>query len=97
MTLTPIERREKCNPALIGVLAGFVSPASTIIWGIRQRSWMLAFAPYALAFTFGLITAFQSDEGKLTKGIKYSFQISSGIVAYEISKTLKEKAKKAAD
>ena len=94
MTLTPIERREKCNPALIGVLVGFVSPASSIIWGIRQRSWILAFAPFALAFTFGFITAVQNDEGKIPKGIKYSFQISSGIVAYEIAKTLKEKAKK---
>ena len=29
MTLTPIERREKCNPVLIGVIASIISPLSS--------------------------------------------------------------------
>jgi len=36
MSLTPIERREQCNPVLIGALAAFVSPASSIYGGLDK-------------------------------------------------------------
>ena len=36
----------------------------------------------------------ENNQQKVNAGIKYSFQISSGIIAYEIAKTLKMKAKK---
>jgi hypothetical protein len=36
----------------------------------------------------------QDPDNPVSKGVTYSLQISSGIIAYEISKTLKEKALK---
>ena len=97
MTLTPTERREQCNPVLIGVFAAFVSPLSTIVWGIRQRSWSLALVPYSLVVFFLIAGYGETNEEKLKQGIKYSYQISSGIIAYEISKTLKMRVSKAND
>ncbi len=97
MSLTPIERREQCNPFLIGALAAFVSPASSIIWGIRQRSWSLALVPFSLVFFFLVSSYGETSETQLKRGIKYSYQISIGIIAYEISKTLKMKAHKSND
>ena len=94
MTLTPAERREQCNPVLIGILVAFASPLSSIIWGIRQRSWSLALVPYALIFAFAMFVLIDTKEEKLPSGVKYPLQLSSGIVAYEISKVLKEKASK---
>ena len=97
MSLTPIERREQCNPVLIGAIAAFVSPASSIIWGIRQRSWSLALVPFSLVFFFLVASYGETNEEQLKRGIKYSYQISSGLIAYEISKTLKMKASKSND
>ena len=97
MSLTPKERREQCNPVLIGVLVAFVSPLSSIIWGIRQRSWSLALVPYSIVFLFLIFSYGETNEEQLKKGIKYSYQISSGLIAYEISKTLKMKASKSND
>tara|TARA_B100000131_G_scaffold289487_1_gene301547 strand:- start:116 stop:424 length:309 start_codon:yes stop_codon:yes gene_type:complete len=94
MALTPAERREQSSPLLIAIFTAFVSPLSSLIWGLRQRSWSLAFAPFAVAFTFMYITALETDERSINKGVQYSFQLSSGIIAYEISKNLKSKAEK---
>ena len=55
MRQTPMERREKCNPTLIGVFVGVVSPLSSLIWGIRQRSLKLALFPYLFVFVAGFI------------------------------------------
>tara|TARA_Y100001968_G_scaffold121912_1_gene110960 strand:- start:228 stop:569 length:342 start_codon:yes stop_codon:yes gene_type:complete len=94
MALTTNQRRQKSNPVLIGVLAGFVSPLSSIIWGIRQRSWSLALVPYSIVVFFLVASLGENNHQKVNQGIKYSYQISSGIIAYEIAKTLKMKAKK---
>ncbi len=94
MALTPSERREQSNPVLIGVFTAFFSPLSSVIWGVRQRSWSLALAPTTIAFAFTFIAALEANEENFEKGIQYSFQLTSGLIAYEISKTLKDKASK---
>ena len=92
MRQTPMERREKCNPTLIGVFVGVVSPLSSLIWGIRQRSWSLSIAPFLLVFLIGFITLIETGEEKLKPGVKYPLQLISGFISYEITKSMKEKA-----
>ena len=92
MTLTPNQRREKCNPILIGVCVGLLSPLSSIIWGIRQRSWSLSLVPYLLVFFIGFITLLQTGEEKLKPGVKYPLQFISGFISYEMTKNMKQKA-----
>ena len=75
MTLTPIERRAASNPAMIGVLAGIVSPLSSIIWGIRQRSWSLSLVPFSLALIGSFLASIDTKGEKLPAGIKYSYQM----------------------
>ena len=92
MTLTPNQRRAECNPILIGVCVGLLSPLSSIIWGIRQRSWSLSLVPYLLVFFIGFITLLQTGEEKLKPGVKYPLQLISGFISYEMTKNMKQKA-----
>ena len=90
MTLTPNQRREKCNPILIGVCVGLISPLSCIIWGIRQRSWSLSLVP--LVVLVGFIILLPTGEEKLKPGVKYPLQLISGLISYEMTKNMKQKA-----
>ena len=75
MTLTPNERREKCNPILIGACVGFISPLSSVIWGIRQRSWSLALVPYLLDVFIALLTVYKTGKEELSREVKYPIQL----------------------
>ena len=72
--------RANCNPYLIGILVGLLSPLITIIYGARQRSWSLAIAPLLAMVIWAISGA--SDNGKATK---YVFQIIAGLGAGSIA------------
>ena len=92
MTLTPNQRREKCNPILIGACVGLISPLSSVIWGIRQRSWSLALVPYLLGFCVALLIMTASGREELTNEFKYPLQFIIGLISYEMTKNMKQKA-----
>ena len=92
MILTPNQRREKCNPILIGVCVGLLSPLSSAIWGIRQRSWSLSLVPFLLVFFIGFMILIQTGEEELNPGVKYPIQLISGFISYEMTKNMKQKA-----
>jgi hypothetical protein len=84
--LTPKQRRAECNPVLIGAVVGTVAPLTSIIWGVRQRSWSLALVPTAVvAISIGLVAG-----TNMTKLEKYSFQLAGGLVAGVIANSLKK-------
>ena len=91
MTLTPNERREKCNPILIGACVGFISPLTSVIWGIRQRSWSLAFVPFLLGSFIALLTMYNTGKEELSREVKYPIQFFMGLISYEMTKNMKQK------
>ncbi len=92
MTLTHNERREKCNPILIGACVGFISPLTSVIWGIRQRSWSLALVPYLLGLFIALLTMYNTGKEELSREVKYPIQLFMGLISYEMTKNMKKKA-----
>ena len=92
MSLTPNERREKCNPILIGACVGFISPLTSVIWGIRQRSWSLALVPYLLGFFIAFLTMHNTGKEELSREVKYPIQFFMGLISYEMTKNMKQKA-----
>ena len=85
---TPTERRSKCKPWLIGLVVGAVTPTSCVIWGVRQRSWLLGIIPIAAV----VAACFLYPPDQFNKLIRHSFQAGGGIIAFSISKTIKEDA-----
>tara|TARA_B100000579_G_C22782678_1_gene830174 strand:- start:1079 stop:1354 length:276 start_codon:yes stop_codon:yes gene_type:complete len=69
------ERRKLTSPLLISLCIGFISPATSLIWAYRQKSYLLAFLPFLTAI---IVTAF-SDENFLLG------QISAGIIGFFIA------------
>ena len=94
MRQTPIERREKCNPTLIGVFVGVVSPLSSVIWGIRQRSLKLALFPYLFVFVAGLIILSLAREKQFKPEFKIPLQLVGGYYSFDLTKKMKETALK---
>ena len=94
MRQTPIERREKCNPTLIGVFVGFVSPLSSLIWGIRQRSLKLALFPYLFVFVAGFIILSLAREKQFKPEFKIPLQLVGGYYSFDLTKKMKEEALK---
>ena len=92
MTLTPIQRREKCNPILIGACVGLIAPLSSVIWGIRQRSWSLALVPILLVFCISLLVMYTNGSDELANEFKYPLQFITGLISYEMAKNMKQKA-----
>ena len=89
-----LDRRAKCNPIIIGICVWFLIPPLSIVWGIRQRSWLLALAP--LAFAVILPTALVASGSIQNVGnnlAEYVFQAIGGVAAYGISLELKKDAK----
>ena len=94
MRQTPIERREKCNPTLIGVFVGVVSPLSSVIWGIRQRSLKLALFPYLFVFVAGFIILSLAREKQFKPEFKIPLQLVGGYYSFDLTKKMKEEALK---
>ena len=94
MRQTPTERREKCNPTLIGIFVGVVSPLSSLIWGIRQRSLKLALFPYLFVFVAGFIILSLAKETKFKPEFKIPVQLIGGYYAFDLTKKMKEEALK---
>ena len=94
MRQTPNERREKCNPTLIGIFVGIVSPLSSLIWGIRQRSLKLALFPYLFVFVAGFIILSLAKETKFKPEFKIPLQLIGGYYAFDLTKKMKEEALK---
>ena len=94
MRQTPTERREKCNPTLIGIFVGVVSPLSSLIWGIRQRSLKLALFPYLFVFVAGFIILSLAKETKFKPEFKILVQLIGGYYAFDLTKKMKEEALK---
>jgi len=92
MTLTPNERREKCNHILIGAFVGLISPLTSVIWGIRQRSWSLALVPYLLGLFIAFLTMYNTGKEELSREVKYPIQFFMGLISYEMTKNMKQKA-----
>ena len=89
-----MERREKCNPILIGVFVGIVSPLSSLIWGIRQRSLKLALFPYLYVFIAGFIILSLTREEQFKLEYKIPLQLVGGYYSFDLTKKLKEEALK---
>ena len=94
MRQTPTERREKCNPTLIGIFVGVVSPLSSLIWGIRQRSLKLAIFPYLFVFIAGYIILSLARINPLKLEIKIPLQLIGGYYSFDLTKKMKEEALK---
>ena len=94
MRQTPTERREKCNPTLIGVFVGVVSPLSSVIWGIRQRSLKLALFPYLFVFVAGFIILSLARAKQFKPEIKIPLQLVGGYYSFDLTKKMKEEALK---
>ena len=94
MRQTPTERREKCNPTLIGIFVGVVSPLSSLIWGIRQRSLKLAIFPYLFVFIAGYIILSLARINPLKLEIKITLQLIGGYYSFDLTKKMKEEALK---
>ncbi len=94
MRQTPTERREQCNPTLIGIFVGAVSPLSSLIWGIRQRSLKLALFPYLFVFIAGFIILSLANETKFKPEFKIPLQLIAGYYSFDITKKMKEEALK---
>tara|TARA_B100000212_G_C27315059_1_gene507524 strand:- start:354 stop:1046 length:693 start_codon:yes stop_codon:yes gene_type:complete len=54
MPLTSTQRRAKCNPFLISICITLF-PLSSIIWGVRQRSWTISVVPYLFLYILEVI------------------------------------------
>lgn len=90
-----LERRAKCSPSLIGICVWFFTPFVSILWGIRQRSWLLALAPIAFAVVLptslvalGIMPAIERNDLS-----KYVFQAIGAVAAFGISLELMKDAK----
>ena len=94
MRQTPMERREKCNPTLIGVFVGVVCPLSSLIWGIRQRSLKLALFPYFFVFVTGFIILSLAREKEFKPEFKIPLQLVGGYYSFDLTKKMKEEALK---
>ena len=94
MRQTPTERREQCNPTLIGIFVGVVSPLSSLIWGIRQRSLKLAILPYLFVFVAGYIIMSLARINPLKPEIKIPLQLIGGYYSFDLTKKMKEEALK---
>jgi len=94
MRQTPTERREKCNPTLIGIFVGLVSPLSSLIWGIRQRSLKLAILPYLFVFVAGYIILSFAKINSLKPEIKIPLQLIGGYYSFDLTKKMKGEALK---
>ena len=94
MRQTPKERREKCNPTLIGLFVGIVSPLSSLIWGVRQRSLKLALFPYLFVFVIGFIILSLVRKNPLKPEIKIPLQLVGGYYSFDLTKKMKEEALK---
>ena len=94
MRQTPTERREKCNPTLIGIFVGVVSPLSSLIWGIRQRSLKLAIFPYLFLLIAGYIILSLARINPLKLEIKIPLQLIGGYYSFDLTKKMKEEALK---
>ena len=94
MRQTANERREKCNPTLIGIFVGIVSPLSSLIWGIRQRSLKLALFPYLFVFIAGFIILSLARETKFKPEFKIPLQLIGGYYSFDLTKKMKEEALK---
>ena len=89
-----MERREKCNPTLIGLFVGIVSPLSSLIWGIRQRSLKLALFPYLFVFVAGFIILSLAREKQFKPEFKIPLQLVGGYYSFDFTKKMKEEALK---
>ena len=94
MRQTPTERREQCNPILIGIFVGVVSPLSSLIWGIRQRSLKLALFPYLFVFVAGFIILSLAREKQFKPEFKIPLQLVGGYYSFDLTKKMKEEALK---
>ena len=94
MRQTPTERREKCNPTLIGVFVGVASPLSSVIWGIRQRSLKLALFPFLFVFVAGFIILSLGREKQFKPEFKIPLQLVGGYYAFDLTKKMKGEALK---
>ena len=92
MRQTPTERREKCNPTLIGIFVGVVSPLSSLIWGIRQRSLKLAIFPYLFVFVAGYVILSFAKVNPLKLEIRIPLQLIGGYYSFNLTKKMKEEA-----
>tara|TARA_Y100001968_G_scaffold320491_1_gene353493 strand:- start:129 stop:857 length:729 start_codon:yes stop_codon:yes gene_type:complete len=49
------KRRQACKPWLIAILCGALSPLTTLVFAIRQRSWAICFIPIITIFTLNIL------------------------------------------
>ena len=94
MRQTSTERRARCNPTLVGIFVGFVSPLSSLVWGIRQRSLKLALFPYLFVFVAGFIILSLARETKFKPEFKIPLQLIGGYYSFDLTKKMKEEALK---
>ena len=87
-----MQRREKCNPILIGACVGLIAPFSSVIWGIRQRSWSLALVPFLLGLSIVLLIMYTKGSDELADEFIYPLQFIIGLISYEMAKNIKQKA-----
>ena len=65
---------------------------TSVIWGIRQRSWSLALVPYLLGLFIALLTMYNTGKEELSREVKYPIQLFMGLISYEMTKNMKQKA-----
>ena len=80
-------RGEKCNPTN-RYICWVVSPLSSLIWGIRQRSLKLAIFPYLFVFVAGYIILSFARVNPLKLEIKIPLQLIGGYYSFDFTKKL---------
>ena len=86
-----LHRRAESKPLLIAAAVGLVAPVTSVIWGIRQRSWGLGATPFGLALALSFLF---NSEGEVDKTRKYAIQFAAGALAYVIALDIKQRASK---
>lgn len=86
-----IHRRAESKPLLIAAAVGLIAPVTSVVWGVRQRSWVLGATPFGLALALSFLF---NSEGEVDKTRKYAIQFAAGALAYVIALDIKQRASK---
>lgn len=86
-----LNRRAESKPLLIAAAVGLVAPVTSVVWGVRQRSWVLGATPFGLALALSFLF---NSEGEVDKTRKYAIQFAAGALAYVIALDIKQRAGK---
>ncbi len=86
--LSPYQKRRlSCSPLLIGLIIGLVAPFLSLVYAIRQRSWLLILSTFWIIFAANMFLLPPVNPQPFL--IKKSYQIICGATVYLIARKQK--------